>query len=259
MRRCVLAKVGCRGQHAAENSEVSSMLSDEELQEIAPFALVPAPGDKVSEIWTELRQRPGVAPVLLGNRDAVGLLLKELNTDPRSPEEVLEQAGKLDVDTWMAERIRSRPEYFDVARMDVPWDGAPRSIPPFIPALDHRGVPYPEVIFGLIPVEVPWLVPTHLRTAAWGDCPDAVVHTAIFRRWYERYGAVVSTIADGVVEIHVERPPATPAAAHELAVELFIYCPDIVCQGVRSIGNLAAAILNGRLWYFWWAFEHHDQ
>jgi hypothetical protein len=239
-------------------TEVSYMLSDEELQKIAPFTLVRVPGDKVSEIWTELRQRPGVAPVLLGNRDAAGHLLTELHKSPGSPEEVQEQARKLDVDTWIAERIRARPEHFNVARIDLPWDGAPRNISPFIPALDHRGVPYPEVIFGLIPVEVPWLVPTYLRTAGWGDCPDAVVHTALFRRWYERYGAVVSTIADGVVEFHVGRPPATLEAAHGLAVELFIYCPDVIYQGVRSIGNLAAALQNGRLWYFWWAEGEHE-
>lgn len=234
------------------------MLSDEDLQRMAPFPLVSVAGTRVSESWHELRKAPGVAPVMMGNRDAVGFVLREMQRNTDSPESVAERARQLDVEAWMADRVRSRPDIYAIARLDVPWDGVARTMAAFLPAHNHRGEPYEEVFFGLIPVEAPWLVPTHLRTAGWGNCPDAVVHTAIFHRWYERYGAAVTTIADGVVELHAERPPTTPEAAHELAIEHFVYCPDTIYHGMRTIGNLAAVLLGNPLWYFWWELADHE-
>jgi hypothetical protein len=231
------------------------MLSDEELQAIAPFPLLKVPGEKVSETWHEQRRRPGVAPVLLGSREAAASVLGVGARSGGSADAVIEKALKLDVDAWMADRIRSNPDHFDVAKVDLPWDGVVRRIGPFIPSHDHKGVPYPEVFFGLVQVDAPWQVPAHLRTNGLGDLPDSVVHAALFRRWYRRYGAVVATIADGVIELQVERPPATVEDAHAAAIELFLYCPDVVYQGLGTIGNLAAALHNGRLWYLWWALD----
>lgn len=233
------------------------MLSDDDLQRIAPFPIVKVAGARVAESWQELSQRPGVAPVLMGNRDAIGFVLKELERNTDTPESIAERAQQLDVDAWLAERVRSRPDHYAIGQVDLPWDGTQRTLARFVPAHNHRGQPYSEVFFGLIPVAAPWLVPTHLRTAGYGSCPDAVVHTALFRRWHERYGAAVTTIADGVVELHVERPPTSMEAARELAIEHFVYCPDVLHQGLETIGNLAAILLQGHLWYFWWALEDH--
>lgn len=234
------------------------MLSDEDLQRSAPFPIVATPGARVSESWQELRQRPGVVPVLVGNRDAVSFVLKELARNTDTPEGIAQRARQLDVDAWLAQRVRSNPELYAITTLDVPWDGAKRPIRGFLPGHDHRGEPYDEVFFALIPADPPWLVPAHLRTAGWGNCPDAVVHTAICRRWYERWGAVITTIADGVVELHVERPPATMEVARELAIEHFVYCPDTIYEGVRTIGNLAGSLLDSPLWYFWWALGDHE-
>jgi hypothetical protein len=234
------------------------MLSDEDLQRSAPFPLVRVAGAQVTESWQELRQRPGVVPVLLGNRHSVEVILKELVRAGGSWEAVAMQSRQLDVDAWIAERVSSEPEHFAIARLDVPWDGVPRPITAFLPSHDHRGNPYPELFFGLISVEEPWLVPTHLRAGGWGYCPNAVVHTAFYRRWYERYGAVLTTIADGVIEFEVERPPTTMEAARELAIEHFVFCPDVVHEGVRTIGNLAGSLVRSSRWYFWWTFEGYE-
>ena len=37
-----------------------------------------------------------------------------------------------------------------------------------------------------------------------------------------------------------------------LAREQFVYCPDIVYQGTGTLAGLAAALLEGTTWYFWW-------
>jgi hypothetical protein len=37
-----------------------------------------------------------------------------------------------------------------------------------------------------------------------------------------------------------------------LAKEQYAYCADIVEQGVGTIEALAATLLNGHIWFFWW-------
>lgn len=233
------------------------MLSDD-VQSLAPFPLVRVAGEAVLQSWEELQTRPGVVPLMLGNQDATEFVLQEVARDTRTVEEVLQAAAGVDLDAWMAERVRECPGIFDVSAIDQPWDGVVRPIAPFIPAHDHRGNPYPEVFFALVPVREPWHVSAHLRTRGWGSCPDAPVHVAALRRWYERYGARMTTLSDGVVELAVSRPPATLEDARVLALEHFIYCPDVIHQGMRSLGNLAGALQNSPRWYFWWALEAQE-
>jgi hypothetical protein len=37
-----------------------------------------------------------------------------------------------------------------------------------------------------------------------------------------------------------------------LAQAQYVYCPDIVDQGVESIEALAATLLGDPRWFFWW-------
>lgn len=235
------------------------MLSDAELQKLAPFPLVRVPGAQVEQAWKELRQRPGVAPVLLGTPDSARVLLQLAQLATETAESVVERAQKLDVDAWIAERMRAYPRIFDLAEVDLPWDGGRRCIEPFVPALDHRGDPYPQVIFGMMPVAAPWLAPIHLRTSGVALCPDSAVHVALCRRWYERYGAVLSTIADGVIEFQLEKPLPDLKAARQVALEHFVYCPDGVHQNYVTLGNSAAALMSNSSWYFWWELDVHER
>ncbi|HEY0683472.1 MAG TPA: DUF4253 domain-containing protein [Steroidobacter sp.] len=118
---------------------------------------------------------------------------------------------------WLAERIEENAEYFEYEEEEAEDVG---SIPCFTPALDiSTGEPLEEVCFGLIPVESPWLVPAFLKFGGWNDCPEASVHLAFFRRWFEQYGAEVVTVTNDVIEFRVSRPPRTPEEAKQLAIE----------------------------------------
>jgi len=194
-------------------------------------------------------------PVLMGNREASSLVLSEAGRCGGTVDEVLKEAQALDLEAWMAERRRSRPHYFVVEEIDGPWDGVCRPLTPFVPAYNHRGEPLDEVFFALVPAEEPWQVPAHLRSAGIGDLPRAAVQTALFHRWYERHGAVVITIAEGAVELWVDKPLANMQIARQVAVEHFMYAPDIIHYGLVTLGNLAATLTSNRLWYFWWAID----
>lgn len=217
---------------------------------IAPFEVMRVSGAEAPRTWDTLRKRPGIAPVLLGNRDSAKRVLEVAKFNQHSFESIRDAGARLDVDGWIAECLRFDPEHY---RADETQTGPADRIPAFSPAHDIRSrKPYPEVFFGLIPVEAPWLVPACLKFGGWNDCPDAVVQLAFFRRWFERYGAVVTTVTEDVVEFNVTRPPTSPEASRLLAFEQYVYCTDIVDQGVQTLGNLAAALQGSSNWYFWW-------
>jgi hypothetical protein len=226
------------------------MQTDEDFERIATFPIARVPGARVAETWQDLRQRPGVTPVLLGSREAAAFMLERIGSQTESAESFIDRALSLDLDGWITERVRQKPDLYTVS--DSPADGADRRASVFVPAHNYRGDPYPEVFFALIPVDAPWLAAAHLKIGGLDDCPDAAVHTAFFRRWFERYGAVVTTVADGVLEFKVERPPMTPEAARDLAYEQFVYCPYIVHELMGRLANLAATLLGNPQWYLWW-------
>ena len=86
----------------------------------------------------------------------------------------------------------------------------------------------------------------------WNECPRPEVHCAFHRQWQESYGAEITGISGDIIECVVSKPPTDEKAATILAWEQYWYCSDIVEQGVNSISNLAATLLNSTYWYFWW-------
>jgi hypothetical protein len=50
----------------------------------------------------------------------------------------------------------------------------------------------------------------------------------------------------------VDRPPRTPEAAEQIAVEHCVFCDECAGQGLGSVPEVAAAILAAPIWTFWW-------
>ena len=120
----------------------------------------------------------------------------------------------------------------------------------------HRDVltrrPLRAVAIGLVPASDFHEVPAHVRYGGWNECPPPENHVAMHKRWQDRYGARIASMTFDVIECTVERPPESREDAMVLAREQFIYCPDIVHQGVETVENLAATLRGSRTWYFWW-------
>jgi len=94
--------------------------------------------------------------------------------------------------------------------------------------------------------------PSVLKAGGWNECPGAEVQTAISRYWHEKHGAEVACLSGDVVECLVSRPPSDQESADRLAREQYVYCPDIVWQGVQTVSNLSKMLLKSGYWYFWW-------
>jgi len=109
-----------------------------------------------------------------------------------------------------------------------------------------------SVAIGYASVQENWQIPAFLKYGNWNDCPPAEVHCSVHRYWSERYGARIVGVSNDVIECVVDKPPTTQEDAMELAMQQYAYCYDIVEQGTETVSNLAATLLNGRNWYFWW-------
>jgi hypothetical protein len=122
----------------------------------------------------------------------------------------------------------------------------------FLPFDSKTNKPHPIINLGLVPTRESWQVPLLLDFGGWNECPYPETHASVLRYWEQRYGAQVVAMMSDSVEVAVERPPTTHDAALALAYEQFAYCEDIVTQGTETIDALAAALLNGTVWFFWW-------
>lgn len=170
--------------------------------------------------------------------------------------DVIEKAAAVDPKEWF-ERQR---ENFDPAELepDEELEEMSENAEPPAEVTAHRDVltrePYEKVILAKMPVspEEPWRVFAEMPWGGFNECPFPHEHLAIARYWHEKFGASLATMSTATLEFMVERPPQTDEEALALATEQYLYCPDIVDQGVGSIDHLAQLLKGSQVWYFWW-------
>lgn len=216
----------------------------------APFEIITVHGRDVAAKLKELRGRAGITPVLFGDRQEFDRVLEGMSLCTQSSDQIHAAGLSLDLAQWMKNRVAEQPDYYSVEEAQTRPAVASE---PLVPARDIlTGVHKSEVFIGLLPVAEPWQVPMVLKFGDWNNCPGPEVHLAFFKRWSECYGAVVTAVSSDIVEFQVDRPPTSLEEARALAWEQFVYCDDIVHQGVETLGNLASLLVNSRDWYFWW-------
>jgi hypothetical protein len=216
---------------------------------------VVVPGNKALAELDRLRAeypRTGLYPILFGDQEDFDRAYDELRElhEP-SPEAVIEESLKLDPLEWLRKRAEDDREYYEIDQGDWPDDPGPK-----MDIVTHRelrsGKPKPSVVIGQLPVKAPWHVFAYLQWGGWNECPFPAEHCAMHRYWQESYGAEVVSITGDIVQCSVSRPPKDRIASLELAKEQYFYCADIVQQGTDTIEGLAAVLIDGRYWYFWW-------
>jgi hypothetical protein len=190
--------------------------------------------------------------VVCGPPDELGDLEEFADEDERSPREILEAARGIDVAGWFRGREAEVREGYAGVDVEGEWPGRFDG-PRFTLNTDLlTGGLLPSVAVARLEVDAPWEIPAHFRFGGYNECPVPEEHCAVWERWHERYGAHIVGVSHAVVEAVVERPPMTQEEAMRLAWEQYWYCTDLVHQGVESVANLAAGLLGGSIWYFWW-------
>jgi hypothetical protein len=226
-------------------------------------------GSQALDTWQRLRDLvplSGHWPVLLGDDDDLEMIRDNWEEPQRPAAEVLQEAEVLAQDpnprAWFYRQLRAEMDEpltdADLAPegSDWPIGSWPRH---HVRTSDDIGTPYesgggpkPRVHIALVPTRTTWHVPVLLNFGNFNACPAPVEHAAMLKHWHEKYGAEVVSMTHDVIETRVARPPKTRAAALALAKQQYAYCSDIVSQGVETLSRLAACLLNGHAWYFWW-------
>ncbi len=191
----------------------------------------------------------GLYPVILGEPDEVEEDLLDLDTGDFSPSALIAEASVIDPVEWFKVRVESDPDYYTPLRSEDVEIGEVPDIYTVVCDFES-GEPMVEVVLALLPTRHSWEVPAWLGFGGWNDCPDPVEHIAILKRWYDLYGALVTTLSRDTLEMTVKKPPKLLPL--ELATEHFIYCPDLVLQDTGSLDALAAYLQNRHIWHFWW-------
>ena len=109
-----------------------------------------------------------------------------------------------------------------------------------------------KIILAKIPTDKPWEATAWVPMGGFNKCPLPEEQVAIFKYWYEQYGAVPALVTHDVWELYVEIPPNTQEKAELLAWEQFGFCIDIVWQGVGTVNGLAGTLIHSSVLYFWW-------
>ena len=82
---------------------------------------------------------------------------------------------------------------------------------------------------------------------------NAVWIGAILRSWENRFGARLLAIGPGAeIRLLVQRPPRTMEAAEKMAAEHSAFCTECAGQGLRTLREIAPALVGAPVWTFWW-------
>jgi hypothetical protein len=216
------------------------------------FELITVPGDKALTELNRLRTNfpsSGQYPIILGNSEEMDRVL-EFAEEGDDPSEILKFSQTIDAEEWLQKRKELDPDMYSFDEGDWPRQGEKISIITHLDILTQK--PLNKVSIALLKISASWEAFANLNWGAWNDCPEPAVHCAIHKQWASQYGSEVVSITGDVVQCVVARPPTSRAASMKLAYEQFYYCSDIVAQGTQTITALAAGLMDGQYWYFWW-------
>lgn len=244
---------------------------DQPLPELA-FEYTIVDGNQAMAQVQAWSQRADGVPVIFSGQRFAGAWAEhwqQADADGDTYEAVLARGESLDVSVWLQQQYLQRRDAREREQQEMiamlggehePDEALSRKMVgqvqgvTTLAVLTRRGAPAKDLVVGLVPVDPqrPWQVAAYFRYAGWHDSPQADVHVAMFKHWYEHYGAVVVAMTEDTVELRVSRRPASRDEATKLALQMYLFCPDCVEQGAETVGTLAEILMGSDYWFFWW-------
>ena len=218
-----------------------------------PYPLTTVHGAKAEAELKRLMiagKHEGFSPVILGDADELARVAENMSFNETPTEQILAAAEKISPHHWLrAKAAEFQDDEPDDEDTDTEPTGSDRLTVPF-----HvlTGKPHNQIFITRIPTVHSWQIPAFLKAGGWNECPEAEAQVAISRYWHQTYGAELACLSGDIAEYLVSRPPADQPSADLLAREQYLYCADIVWQGVGTLSNLSKILLNSPYWYFWW-------
>jgi Domain of unknown function (DUF4253) len=104
---------------------------------------------------------------------------------------------------------------------------------------------------GLVPARRPADVLARLGWQGAVNSRETAEITAVLRSWEDRFGARLLEVGFADIRLLVSRPPRTLEAALPIAAEQVAF-GDEAHGGLRSVDEIAHAIVGNPFWDFWW-------
>lgn len=109
------------------------------------------------------------------------------------------------------------------------------------------------LIMAKVPVEYSYQLPIYIPMGGFNDCPSPVEQAAIFKYWYDLYGAEPYFVSYDVWELFLKTPITDMSTCIDIAKQQYMFCTDIIEQSMYpTIKGLASQLINSNIWYFWW-------
>ena len=236
-------------------------IADSSLQRLsdADGYYLEVPGAEVVARWSALRNifdQTAHWPVVLGGADELARHKQALAGKHTTDQgQILADARARNGETWLRGRL-DQFHQVHAAQLDdlhAEWPADVEHEDTFSIPIDPGTAQIRATCYlGLVPASASWQVPALLRFGDWNSCPPPAVHVSVLARWERMYAAEIVGMTRDTLELTVGNPPTEPGEALDLAYEQLGYCEDIVLQGTLTLERLAATLLDGRVWFFWW-------
>ncbi len=212
-------------------------------------------GDKIISSYKSLiseGKTKGFTPLIIVADDRLAEMLED-NFEDSSPAKYVYNTQIKDSYSFFAERRDYYSDMLDDADSDEIPENCIGGIDTFSTHMDIISKKVcDEIIIAKIPTDKPWELALWFPMGGWNDCPLPEEQAAVFKYWYEEYGAYPAIVTGDTWELYVEKPVKDRRTAAQLANEMYLFCTDIVDQGVGSISALAETLLDSSVWFFWW-------
>lgn len=207
------------------------------------------PGDHF-DLWVQLVERfaeTGWWPVSTGNLASI--------ERPWSSRELLGAVEPIaEIEVVLGRAVAEADGHFGPATELLDAQGRYVPLGAGVPARTQPAIRTPRSVEHLLlvpvtrPADVPWVL-------GWdGACNYDLAGgdiSGVLRSWEDRYGAFITEIGFDVLQLSVQRPPTEPNDIAKVAREHWVFCWDIVEQGVGKVAELEPGIAAGD-WGFWW-------
>ena len=210
--------------------------------------------NKFDERREELQQACagiGYSPVMVGSEQDWSTVAERMRRNAGGAERAIADAESIDGQQWLEEAGAQVSEVHAFSVGKWPQDITPCREFTRVHTLRESRLEPVHVL--AVPTARSFEVPAFLGFGDIGRCPPSAVHVAMFKRWHALFGAEVAIVTGNSIEAAVGRPPVEQPAALALAMEHAVYCPDVIYEATEELSVLAALLLHGTRWTFWWS------
>ncbi|MCP3889560.1 MAG: DUF4253 domain-containing protein [Desulfobulbaceae bacterium] len=193
--------------------------------------------------------------VICGATENREFLEESIESNGTPPNKIIETSQSINAEEWFIERRNEIEEDWeiDLAENEGEWLGENPNKQPFTLTSDTlSGKPLQELLGAKVDVNESWQIPAIFKYGGWNECPEPEVQCAVWKYWEMKYGARIIGVSGDVIEAIIQNPPTTQQEAMDLAWQQYVFCTDIVDQGVETVSNLGSALINHKYWFFWW-------